>query len=160
MSQQIDQRDLRDLVERQRLVALVDRYVATLDEPSPFDPDWARSLFTEDVRFEHVVAVLEGVEEVAAAHDLVMARWARTLHFSANPRVELDGDHAHLTARLMAVHLHPGDHPPDALIAANLLDGDAVHTDQGWRFERLAVHTIWRSEPPPPEHEAATGEAR
>jgi len=37
-------------------------------EPSSFDDDWARSLFTEDVRLEHEIAVLEGIEEVAAAH--------------------------------------------------------------------------------------------
>jgi len=69
-------------IERERLVALVDHYLTTLDEPSSFDEDWARSLFTEDVRLEHEIAVLEGVEEVAAAHRLVMDRWERTFHFT------------------------------------------------------------------------------
>ncbi len=68
MSEQTDQQDLRELVERRRLEELVDRYVTTLDEPTVFDEDWARSLFTEDVRLEHEIAVLEGVDEVAAAH--------------------------------------------------------------------------------------------
>jgi hypothetical protein len=72
MSEQIDQ--FRELVERERLVALVDHYVTTLDEPSSFDDDWARSLFTEDVRLEHEITVLKGIEEVAAAHRMVMAR--------------------------------------------------------------------------------------
>src|SRR5580704_13368507 len=115
MSEQIDQLEFRSLVERERLVALVDHYVNTLDEPSTFDEDWARSLFTEDVRLEHVIAVLEGIEEVAAAHRIVMARWARTFHFSANHRIEIDGERAHLTARLMAIHVHPGENPPDPL---------------------------------------------
>jgi hypothetical protein len=145
MSDQIDQRELRDLIERERVVALVDHYVDTLDEPSSFDEDWARSLFTEDVRLEHEIAVLEGIEEVAAAHRLVMARWERTLHFSTNHRIELDGQRAHLTARLMAIHVHPGEDPPDPLIAANVLEADAVQTSNGWRFERFAPRTVFRT---------------
>ncbi len=139
------EQELRDLVEHQRVMALVDRYVSTLDEPSSLDEEWARSLFTQDVRLEHEIAVLEGIEEVAAAHRLVMARWERTLHFSTNHCVTFDGEHAHLTARLIAIHVHPGENPPDSLIAANSLDADAVLTAEGWRFERFAPTTIWRT---------------
>ena len=151
MSEQTGQRELQELIERDRLVALVNRYVTTLDEPSSFDEDWARSLFTEDVRLEHEIAVLEGIEEVAAAHRMVMARWERTFHFSTNHRVALDGDHAHLTARLMAIHVHPGENPPGPLIAANLLNADAVRTRDGWRFEWFAPRTIWRTGQSPAE---------
>ena len=145
MSGQTDQEELRDLIERQRVLALVDHYVNTLDEPCSFDEHWARSLFTEDVRLEHEIAVLEGIEEVAAAHRMVMTRWERTVHFSTNHRVEFDGEHAHLTARLMAIHVHPGEHPPDPLIAATVLEADAVRTSNGWRFERFAPRTVWRA---------------
>ena len=145
MTEQTDQQEIRELIERQRVVALVDHYVTTLDVPSHFDEEWARSLFTEDVRLEHEIAVLEGIEEVAAAHRMVMARWEGTLHFSTNHRIEFDGEHAHLTARLMAIHVHPGENPPDALIAANLLEADAVHSDKGWRFARFAPRTLWRT---------------
>jgi hypothetical protein len=145
MGEQIEQQELRRFVERERVVALVDHYVTTLDEPSGFDEDWARSLFTEDVRLEHEIAVLEGIVEVAAAHRMVMARWDRTLHFSTNHRIEFDGERAHLTARLMAIHVHPGEDPPDSLIAANVLDADAVLTSNGWRFERFAPRTVWRT---------------
>jgi len=154
MSEQTGQRELGELIERERIVALVDHYVASLDEPSSFDEDWARSLFTEDVCLEHEIAVLEGIDEVAAAHRMVMARWERTLHFSTNHRIELDGEHAHLTARLMAIHVHPGANPPDPLIAANLLEADAVHTNNGWRFERFAPRTLWRTGRSPAEIEA------
>jgi hypothetical protein len=155
MSEQTGQGELRELVDRAQVVALVDHYVATLDEPSVFDDDWARSLFTEDVRLEHEIAVLEGIEEVAAAHRFVMARWERTLHFSTNHQVQFAGEHAAaLSARLMAIHVHPGENPPDALIAANLLQADAVRTDKGWRFERFAPRTIWRSGQPAEANEA------
>jgi hypothetical protein len=145
MSDPPDQQDLRDLVEHQRVVALVDHYVNTLDEPTSFDEEWARSLFTEDVRLEHEIAVLEGIGEVAAAHRMVMSRWERTLHFSTNHCVRFDGEHAYLSARLIAIHVHPGESPPESLIAANFLDADAVRTSKGWRFERFAPRTIWRA---------------
>jgi hypothetical protein len=154
MTEQTGEQELRELIDRGRLVALVDHYVTTLDEPSNFDEDWARSLFTEDVRLEHEIAVLEGIEEVAAAHRMVMTRWERTLHFSANHRIEFDGEHAHLTARLVAIHVHPGENPPDPLIAANLLDADAVHTNKGWRFERFAPRTLWRTGQSPADMKA------
>jgi len=41
--------------------------------------------------------------------------------------------------------VHPGESPPDSLIAANLLDADVVHTSNGWRFERFAPRTLWRT---------------
>ncbi len=145
MGEPPDQQELRDLIQHQRVVALVDHYVNTLDEPSSFDEEWARSLFTEDVRLEHEIAVLEGIEEVAAAHRLVMDRWERTLHFSTNHCVRFEGEHAYLTARLIAIHVHPGQNPPDSLIAANVLDADAVRTSKGWRFERFAPRTVWRT---------------
>jgi hypothetical protein len=145
VTEQTDQQAIRELIDRRKVVALIDLYINTLDEPCAFDQDWARSLFTEDVRLEHEVALLNGLEEVAAAHRMVMGRWERTLHFSTNHRIEFDGDHAHLTARLMAIHVHPGENPPDALIAANFLDADAVRTSRGWRFERFAPRTVWRA---------------
>jgi hypothetical protein len=151
VSGQSDQQELRDLIDRQHVVGLVDRYVSTLDEPSSFDEGWARSLFTEDIRLEHEIAVLTGITEVAAAHHMVMGRWERTLHFSTNHCVELDGDHARLTARLMAIHVHPGENLADSLIAANLLEADAVRTTAGWRFERFAPRTVWRTGRSPEE---------
>jgi SnoaL-like protein len=154
---QIGDKDLRDLLERGRVVALVDHYVTTLDEPSSFDEGWARSLFTEDVRLEHEIAVLEGIEEVAAAHRMVMARWERTFHFSANHHIEFEGERAHLTARLMAIHVHPGENPPDPLIAANLLEADAVLTSNGWRFDRFAPRTLWRCGQPPEASSTESG---
>jgi len=62
MIDQREQQELRELLDRQRVVALVDHYVHTLDEPVTFDEEWARSLFTEDVRLEHEVADLHGVQ--------------------------------------------------------------------------------------------------
>jgi hypothetical protein len=151
MTEQTVQQELRELMARAHVVDLVDHYVTTLDEPSSFDENWGRSLFTESVRLEHEIAVLEGIKEVAAAHRMVMARWQRTFHFSANHRIRFDGDHAHLTARLIAIHVHPGENPPDPLIAVNVLDADAVHTNAGWRFERFAPRVLWKTGQSPEE---------
>jgi hypothetical protein len=144
MSEQTVEQELHQLLMRDQVVALVDRYVVTIDDRGPFDEAWASSLFTEDVRLEHEIAVLNGIAEVAAAHQMVLAQWERTFHFSSNHHVQISGDHALLTARLMAIHVHPGDNPPDPLIAANVLEADAVQTSQGWRFERFAPRSIWR----------------
>jgi hypothetical protein len=54
----------------------------------------------------------------------------------------------------MAIHVPPGETPPAPLIAANLLEADAVHTNGGWRFERFAPRTLWRSGHPAAEIEA------
>jgi hypothetical protein len=131
------------------VVALLDHYVSTIDEKGPFDEEWARSLFTEDVRLEHEIATLQGLVEVAGAHQVVLGQWERTFHFSTNHRVAFEGAGAHLTARLMAIHVYPGESPPEPLMAANLVDADAVQTDEGWRFGRFALRTLWRSEPSP-----------
>jgi predicted nucleic acid-binding protein len=76
------------------------------------------------------------------------------LHFSTNHCIDIDGEHAHLTARLMAIHVHPGQNPPDALIAANIVHADAVLTSNGWRFERFAPRTLWRRGQSPSASEA------
>lgn len=110
-------------------------------------------MFTEDVRLEHEIGVLNGIDEVAAAHRMVMARWERTFHFSSNHRVEVEDGRAHLSARLMAIHVHPGEDPPDPLVAANALDADAVLTSVGWRFERFAPRTLWRTGQPAAQHQ-------
>ena len=154
MSEQTYQHELRELLVHEQVGALVTHYVNTLDEPSTFDEEWARSLFTEDIRLEHEIAVLNGIAEVASVHHMVMTRWERTLHFSTNHSVEVDGERAHLTARLMAIHVHPGDDPPDPLIAANILEADAVLTSKGWRFDRFAPRTLWRTGQQPGEIKA------
>jgi hypothetical protein len=66
---------------------------------------------------------------VRAAHRLVIARRQRTLH--------------------------PGDNPPDLLIAVNLLDADVVHTTNGRRFERFAPTTILRTGQSPAESDTS-----
>lgn len=145
MSDEITQRDLEDLVHRERVVALMDRYLATLDEPGSLDVDWARCLFSEDVRIEHRGVLLEGPEQVAAGHDFVKGGWAQTFHFSTNHQVVVDGRHAHLSARLMAIHVHRGPNPPDPYFIANRFEADAVHTPDGWRFSGLQLQNKWSS---------------
>ena len=129
MSEQTDQQELRGSPRASagggarrplRRPRSTSRAASTRTGPAPCSPrtcDWStRSPCSK------------GIEEVAAAHRMVMGRWERTLHFTTNHRIEFDGDRAHLTARLMAIHVHPGENPPDSLIAANVLDADAVRT--------------------------------
>ena len=155
MSELVSQSEVRALLDREQIGALVNHYVMTLDAAGPYDTEWARSLFTEDIRLEHEIAVLQGIEEVASAHRMVLGRWERTVRFSTNHHIVVNGERAHLIARLMAIHVHPDENPPEALIAANLLTADAVQTEVGWRFDRFAPRTLWRSGQSPEQVEAS-----
>jgi hypothetical protein len=139
------QQEVQELLDRDRVVALMNRYLATVDERSSFDADWARSLFSPDVRVEHRGIVLQGLDDMAAGHAIVRGGWERTLHFTTNPRVELNGDRAHIQARLFAIHVHPGPNPPDPYFIANAFDADAVRTPDGWRFRGFHQEIVWSS---------------
>lgn len=136
---------LRDLVDRQAVAELVDRYFASVDDGTGLDGAWAATIFSEDVRIEHRGFTLEGLEDVVVGHRFVRGGWARTFHASTNLRVALDGDRARIDGRLQAIHVHREGGPAEPYVIANAFDGDVVRTAGGWRIQRLAQHTIWSS---------------
>jgi hypothetical protein len=149
---------LRGLADRMDVRELVDRYLAGLDR-ARFDDAWARSIFTEDGRFEVPMGGHRGAAGMAGFTAAMMAKWRRTHHLAAGHLVELDGDRARVSGNLIATHLHPGPDPaPGAPPGAaeifqvgDRFEGDAVRTDAGWRFERLAFELVWsRGAPPGP----------
>lgn len=142
---QIMERELRDLLDRERIVALATRYFAGIDRGTDLDAEWGASIFSPDVRIEHRGFTLTGVEEVAAGNRFVRERWELTFHTSTNHQVEVDGDEARLTAQLLAIHVHPGATPAEPYVIANVVDGAAVRTDDGWRFRSLGFRTMWSS---------------
>ena len=94
----ITELELQGLLDRDRIMALMNRYFATVDDASGLDAEWARSIFSEDVRVEHRGFTLEGIEDLAVGNRFVRDGWDRTFHVSTNAQVELDGDSAHLRA--------------------------------------------------------------
>lgn len=86
-----------------------------------------------------------------------MTSWDRTLHLSTNHLIELDGDRARLRAPLVAIHVHPATESKAPLLAAHILEADAVRTTDGWRFERFALRPVWTVGDAPAGLEAKRG---
>jgi hypothetical protein len=142
---QMTELELQGLLDRERLMGLMNRYFATIDDARDLDTEWARSIFSEDVRVEHRGFTLEGIEDLAVGNRFVRDGWDRTFHVSTNAQVELDGDKAHLRAQLLAVHVHPESVPPEPYIIANVFEAGAVRTSDGWRFQTLNLRPVWSS---------------
>jgi hypothetical protein len=142
---QITELELQLLLDRDRIVALMNRYFATIDDASDLDTEWARSIFSEDVRVEHRGFTLEGIEDLAVGNRFVRGGWDRTFHVSTNAQIEIDGERAHLRAQLLAIHVHPGVDPPEPYVIANVFEADVLRTFEGWRFQTLHLRPVWSS---------------
>jgi hypothetical protein len=140
---QITELELQGLLDRDRIMALMNRYFATVDDANGLDAEWARSIFSEDVRVEHRGFTLEGLEDLAVGNRFVRDGWDRTFHVSTNAQVELDGDRAHLRAQLLAIHVHPESTPQEPYIIANVFEADVLRTLDGWRFQTLNLRPLW-----------------
>ena len=66
--EQITELELQGLLDRDRIMALMNRYLATIDEASGLDAEWARSIFSEDVRVEHRGFTLERIDDFGQSH--------------------------------------------------------------------------------------------
>jgi hypothetical protein len=142
---QITELELQELLDRERIIALMNRYFATIDDASDLDTAWARSIFSDDVRVEHRGFTLEGVEDLPAGNRFVRDGWDRTFHIGTNAQVELDGDRAHLRAQLLAIHMHPESTPPEPYVIANVFEAEALRTLGGWRFQTMNLRPVWSS---------------
>jgi hypothetical protein len=129
------------LLGRLEVADLVHRLAACLDEHRFAD---LPNLFTKDV-----VAVTPG-GTVADREALVAqavrnhADYRRLQHRMSNVLVELDGERGTVRADLVARFLQDGDAPVLSLGAVYRFD--VLLTDEGWRFNRMEVSQVWRSE--------------
>lgn len=137
--------ELQQLLDRDRILALMNRYFATIDDASGLDFDWARSIFSDDVHVEHRGFTLDGIEELAVGNRFVREGWDRTFHISTNAQIELNGDSARLRAQLLAIHVHPESTPPEPYVIANVFQADALRTGEGWRLRTLILRPVWSS---------------
>jgi hypothetical protein len=108
------------------------------------------SAFTEDATLDFRPAAtrcgidvpfMEGRQMIA---DIIMNPGTRldTSHVVTNPRVNLDGDYAELTALVEAQHLLTGDHSRRALLK-NIYSVTAVRDDGMWRMRRVHIDNLW-----------------
>lgn len=137
--------ELQRLLDRDRILALMNRYFATIDDAEGLDAEWARSIFSEDVRVEHRGFTVEGIEDLVIGNRFVRDGWSRTFHVSTNAQIDVDRDQAHLRAQLLAIHVHPELNPPEPYIIANVFEADALRTFDGWRFQTMNLRPVWSS---------------
>lgn len=65
-----------------------------------------------------------------------------TSHVVTNPRIDLDGNSAELTALVEAQHLPTGDHSRHALLK-NIYSVTAVRDGDMWRMARVHIDNLW-----------------
>ena len=68
---QMTELELQGLLDRDRIVALMNRYFATIDDATTLDTEWTRSIFSDDVRVEHRGFTLQGIEDLAVGNRFV-----------------------------------------------------------------------------------------
>lgn len=108
------------------------------------------SAFTEDATLDFrpaarrcgiEVPFMEGRQMIV---DIIMDPRTRldTSHVVTNPRLQLDGNSAELTALVEAQHLPTGDHSRHALLK-NIYSVTVVRDEGLWRMRRVHIDNLW-----------------
>lgn len=143
---------LADLLDRAEIGGLLDRYLLDFDSrpDPPRDDSWYGSLFTADLDLRFPVGGHRGLAGLAEFQHAAKRNWDRTHHASTNHVVELRGDTAEVSAKLLVTHVHPPQSGRADLRTGSRIEAAAVRTPDGWRLRALAIHLVWsRGDLPP-----------
>lgn len=88
------------------------------------------------------VPVMVGRDAIVDAILAMFTGRVDTTHIVTNPRVQLDGDAARLTAIVEAQHLLSADHRTHALLK-NLYAVDLIRDTQRWVIRRVRIDNVW-----------------
>jgi hypothetical protein len=141
-----------ELLDRAEISGLLDRYLLDFDDLGTVvrDDAWYGTLFTPDLELVFPVGGHRGLAGLAGFQRAAKANWARTHHASSNHVVELAGEAAELTAKLLVTHVHPPESARADLRTGSRVAARAVRTPDGWRLSALAIHLVWsRGDLPP-----------
>lgn len=143
---------LRTLVDRAAISELIDRYTILLDtqDESGADPAWPQRIFTEDCRLTFPIGGHTGWAGLTEFHREAKQKFTATHHLSGNHAIVLDGDRADVRFHMVATHVHRPetrraartDPGPLFSIGGHYL-GEAVRTEDGWRFSNWTFHVVW-----------------
>ena len=137
------ERRVQDLVDRGAIADLVGRLGLWLDEKL-FDE--ARSICTEDATVDTPGGSARGLELLADQARRNHQDFERTQHAITNVLIDLNGDRATVRANLIATFVRRADAPGSHLALGERYRFEAVRTPEGWRFSRVEVTPVWRSE--------------
>ena len=138
--------EVRALRDEQQVVDALYRFAAGQDLRrrdlflSAFTAD-ANLDFTQPARrFGADVPVMTG--RVAIANIMEILAPLDTTHTVTNPRVELEGDEAKLTALVEAQHVSRAA-PQRYLLLKNIYQVALVRTADEWRIRNLVIQNVW-----------------
>ncbi|MBP2191390.1 nuclear transport factor 2 family protein [Nocardia goodfellowii] len=138
-------RQLRELLDRQAIHALVDRLATTVDE-GRFD--MFTTIYTTDVTAKSPGGEAQGRDAVIALASRNHSNERRELHYISNVQIDLAGDRAAVRANTIFAIV------PTATVAGSMAPEpvftsggpyrfDAVRTPEGWRFSRVETAPVW-----------------
>ena len=124
------------LADRQRIVAVIDRYASALD-----DKDYARfrTCFAADAVVRYGDTVLRGPDAVAAHCEASLARWTATQHLLGNYEVALDGDRAAARTAMHASHVSADE----IWVVAGTYVDRLERRGGDWRIVERALEAKW-----------------
>lgn len=129
--------------DRLEITDLVGRLGRALDTASY---DTIRELFTAEASIRTPGGEQQGIERIigqaAANHD----EYDVTQHLFSDVLTDFDGDRAAVTANAIATLVPDAEQPEKHRMLGTRYDFDAVHTDAGWRFDRMVVTPVWSRE--------------
>lgn len=135
----------RLLLDRADISQVMHRYCMAVDTR---DWDLLASCFTDDLEADfRSFGAKEPVTGRAAWIDAVRGTVGgldATQHLTANHMHRIDGDEAHLTAYLQAVHWLQNDVGDAEYTIGGRYDCDLRRTDEGWRIRRYRLSVTWQ----------------
>ncbi len=137
---------LRQMIDRDEITRLADRYVLCLDAGRD-DDAWLETVFTPDVRMSFPMGSFEGMAGLQRFQQMARSNFAHSHHLAGNYGIEVDGDTAQVRAHLLAVHV--ADDPATHFDIGGHYDAEAVRTPEGWRLRSLDFRLVWSSGPMP-----------
>lgn len=126
---------------------LFDLYLRSLDDRGTFDQTWAAAFFTEDATTSTPAGDVRGREAIAANVRMAMGLFDRTVHFSSNHLVDVDGDRATLLGNQLSTHVLASD--GGLFVSGGRTENEFVRTADGWRLSRVALRIAWKQGTPP-----------
>lgn len=126
---------------------LFDLYLRSLDDRGTFDETWAAAFFTEDATTSTPAGDVRGREAIAANVRMAMGLFDRTVHFSSNHLVDVDGDRATLLGNQLSTHVLASD--GSLFVSGGRTENEFVRTVDGWRLSRVVLRIAWKQGTPP-----------
>jgi hypothetical protein len=134
----------RLLLDRAEISGVMHRYCTAVDTR-----DWAllASCFTPELEADFRSfggrEVVRGRDAWVEAVRATVGGLDATQHLTANHVHEIDGDTAHFTAYLQAVHVLANDQGDPEYTVGGYYDCDMVRGPDGWRIARYSLNVTW-----------------